>query len=421
MRKLLVVFAAALAATAAAPPKIVELPLTMHDGYGGMRTGMGGLSPDPTDPNNPWFKSRVRISRLPENLTEVQFGAVETDIYQSVYQNYLAGNVTREGYDDLQKSWNFDTSELSKTPVRTKIAFAFGLDANGARKFVLDANGNLDLSDDAMFSPIDMETVDGIANKDSLLQVRGVRARVEIFANGKISDVEIPVFVAYSAALNMFMANIGRYAMAEYKGQKIAVNSHGFGGDLAFRVPTVRLADAEYNKGEYIKIKGETLKILGVDMNKNALVLERTDVPADELYSSQTGFAAHPFSGEEFTSRAPISLENLRGKYVLLDFWAVWCVPCIREFPNLRALYGKTSRERFEIVGVVGDSGTDALTSAIEKHSVVWPQILSDEICKIYGVRGYPTTLLINPEGVVIAKDLRGDELEKRVLKLLGE
>ena len=86
--------------------------------------------------------------------------------------------------------------------------------------------------------------------------------------------------------------------------------------------------------------------------------------------------------------------------------------------------YEKTDREKFEIVGVVGDSPLDALMKIIETDSITWSQILSTDSNKIkeeYGIKGYLTTFLIDPEGVIIAKDLRGLELEMKVMKLVKE
>ena len=86
--------------------------------------------------------------------------------------------------------------------------------------------------------------------------------------------------------------------------------------------------------------------------------------------------------------------------------------------------YEKTDREKFEIVGVVGDSPLDALMKIIETDSITWSQILSTDSNKIkeeYGIKGYLTTFLIDPEGVIIAKDLRGLELEMKVLELVKE
>ncbi len=118
-----------------------------------------------------------------------------------------------------------------------------------------------------------------------------------------------------------------------------------------------------------------------------------------------------------------ISSESLKGKYVLLDFWSIWCGPCQHEIPNLKKLYDETNREKFEIVGIIGDEPpSNELKDLIKKDSITWPQILSTEsnsINQTYGIDGYPTTFLINPKGEIVSKNLRGKELEDKVLSLI--
>ena len=160
--------------------------------------------------------------------------------------------------------------------------------------------------------------------------------------------------------------------------------------------------------------------IIGVNTNKSTFVLERID-----SLSTQIGYKSYPFQGEEFTTKKPVSSESLRGKYVLLDFWATWCKPCIQEFPFLKELYATTDKTKFEIVGIVGGgSPPDILTEVVERYELTWPQILSDEtnnITKTYGVRGYPMVLLLDTEGFIIAKNLKGKALEEKIISLMKE
>ncbi|MDR2146730.1 MAG: TlpA family protein disulfide reductase [Tannerella sp.] len=169
-----------------------------------------------------------------------------------------------------------------------------------------------------------------------------------------------------------------------------------------------------YKENDYIEIRDEIYQILGVNTQKFTLDLEKVDLSKVQKEPPQKKM----FQAKEFTTRETISLESLRGKYVLLDFWGVWCNPCIKELPHLKDLYDKTDRSKFEIVGIAVRSAPDRLQNAIELHDITWPQILSDEIAKAYEIERYPTTFLIDPEGNIIAKDLRGDELEKKILSL---
>ncbi|MDR1130256.1 MAG: TlpA family protein disulfide reductase [Prevotellaceae bacterium] len=417
--------------------KTVELPLTMQNGYGPFRMAYGGESAYSEAENNPWKNTYLNVSKLPEGLTDLKLGDIETNIYQTVYQAYLSGNITRERYEELQKSWDWtpDTVNLSKTPVKTKIAFAYGKDPDGILKVVVDANNNLDLTDDKSFTPLEMNVLDAAANKDSMALEHAVNVSFETFTGNEIVPVHVPLFIMYSESFGMFLRNFAQYATTRFEGEQIAVSSGHFTNlryndiSVAFMRndpesgETVKEADL-YRKNEYIEIKREIYRIAGVNTNKSTLVLEKTGLPKEQLFSTQIGYKSHLFRGEEFTTKSAVSPDSLRGKYVLLDFWATWCSPCIQEMPHLKELYAKTDRAKFEIVGIVGASQLAALTDAIDKHAITWPQIFSDDanrITETYGISGYPTTFLIDPEGIIVAKDLTGNALEEKVLSLIGE
>jgi len=120
----------------------------------------------------------------------------------------------------------------------------------------------------------------------------------------------------------------------------------------------------------------------------------------------------------------PISLSSLKGKYVLIDFWAAWCSPCRAENPNNVKLYKKYKNKGFEIFGVSLDNSKKAWINAIKKDGLTWPQV-SDLIGwkskagKLYGVQSIPHTVLLDKNGKIIAKNLRGEELNEKIAELL--
>ncbi len=115
----------------------------------------------------------------------------------------------------------------------------------------------------------------------------------------------------------------------------------------------------------------------------------------------------------------------MKGKYVLVDFWASWCGPCRRENPNVVKLYEKYGGDKFEILGVSLDSNKDRWIQAIEKDNLQWKHVSdlkkwSSAAAADYGVRSIPFTVLIDPEGKVIQTKLRGKALEDKLAEIFG-
>ena len=113
-----------------------------------------------------------------------------------------------------------------------------------------------------------------------------------------------------------------------------------------------------------------------------------------------------------------------KGKYVLIDFWASWCGPCVQEMPHLIELYAKYKNKNFEIVGVSFDRDKNKWLEGIEKLQLPWPQMSdikfwSSEGAKLYNVRSIPHTVLINPEGIIVEKNLRAKALEEKLAELI--
>lgn len=113
-----------------------------------------------------------------------------------------------------------------------------------------------------------------------------------------------------------------------------------------------------------------------------------------------------------------------KGKYVLVDFWASWCGPCRMEMPNVVKAYADFKDKNFEIVGVSFDQKKDAWTAAVKQLGMTWPQMsdLKGWKCaanEVYGVNSIPSNVLIDPQGKIIATDLRGEQLQAELAKVL--
>jgi thiol-disulfide isomerase/thioredoxin len=122
----------------------------------------------------------------------------------------------------------------------------------------------------------------------------------------------------------------------------------------------------------------------------------------------------------------PLSLADYKGKVVLIDFWATWCPPCRAEIPNVVATYKKYHSQGFDIIGVSLDQNRLKLVNFTKDKGMTWPQFFDgqgweNELAVKYGIEAIPATYLLDGNGIIIAKELRGAKLEQAVAKAVAK
>ncbi|MDN5288118.1 MAG: Peroxiredoxin [Mucilaginibacter sp.] len=166
-------------------------------------------------------------------------------------------------------------------------------------------------------------------------------------------------------------------------------------------------------------------------LDKMTLYARNNKIATDMLYALtnkkmlEVGQAAPDFTQND-TLGKPVSLKSFRGKYVLLDFWASWCVPCRAENPNVVKAYNKFKNKGFTVLSVSLDQPgkKEAWLKAIHTDHLTWTHVSDlkfwgNAVVKLYDINAVPANFLIGPDGVILAKDLKGEELEITLAKYL--
>lgn len=144
----------------------------------------------------------------------------------------------------------------------------------------------------------------------------------------------------------------------------------------------------------------------------------------ERLANVQVGSVAPDFTLPDVDGN-PISLSSYRGKYVLVDFWAAWCPDCRKENPNIVAAWKKYKDSNFDVLGVSLDRTKDQWVAAIEKDQLTWTHVsdLKDwnsDVALLYAIRWVPTSFILDPNGVILAVGLEGEDLLKKLEEILN-
>ncbi|MEI6394229.1 MAG: TlpA disulfide reductase family protein [Verrucomicrobiota bacterium] len=146
---------------------------------------------------------------------------------------------------------------------------------------------------------------------------------------------------------------------------------------------------------------------------------------AKKIQRSLTVGSQFPDFSEKDLAGKPLSIANYKGKVVLIDFWATWCMPCVRELPNVIKAFEAYHKKGFEIIGISLDKDKDKLTAFTKEKDMTWPQYFDglgwqNKLAVKYGVNSIPATYLLGGDGKIIGKDLGGEALEKALSEALA-
>lgn len=411
---------------------ILQIPLALNSGYGPFHSSLSSIGFETNEENNPWAKTYLEIKGIPQNWKNIKKGMIFLNAHQFVYQNYLKGNISSTRYKKIQQSWQWvpNKSKLSDNPIKCFVYVVTGENDAGEKWTIVDKNNNLDFGDDTAFVPAEFNPG---TNMEDSLSANAIQVSYERLYKRRIIQNQIPLLIVNFGSSLWY--NFPQYGIAYFNTSPskheifVSPDEPSFSKSQIIMFNDTLISrkanqDLIISEGEYISIDNNVYKYRGVDFTNGILELEKIAANSHELYSTQVNFKAIPFWGSEFTSGDSISLDKYKGKFLFLDFWGTWCGPCLKEIPNIKNVYEKLDKSKVQILGIVGEDKATSLRKYIDKENILWPQILSDEtnqIVESYRITGYPRSFLINPEGIIIAKNLRGDDLFKLLNELMSQ
>lgn len=235
---------------------------------------------------------------------------------------------------------------------------------------------------------------------NALFRLERVEESIKVFEELDKKDPDARWVAPILLELGLAYDKLGKHDKADEAYNKLINHSKYGERSYAQHAKTILEQDKASRKGELPKPPGAS----------STPVSELVGKPAPD-------FLVTDLKGEELT------LEKYRGQVVLLDFWATWCGPCIREMPNVKRTYEKYKDQKFQIIAISLDRSQQPLEAFIEREGLAWVHYWdkSQKITNQYGVRGIPSTFLLDGEGVIRKTNLRGHSLETAVAELVKE
>ena len=317
-----------------------------------------------------------------------------------------------------------------KNNMISSVSVAAGYNSKGDLMYVIDADNNMDFSNNILSKARDIKTRNYAPTKEIIESL--VPVQFEHYDNkSKVKKDTTWLLIGqplkHLEGITSLGLNIGEYRRAylEINGDKIEIFlSNGFLiWDYTNSLTTFLYRDTknkEYTSimiNEFIIINDKYYKFVSCTQDGSKIVLTKVDADIDEIQGTQVGLKLKDFEVQSDNSHV-INLKSVKGKYVLLEFWATWCSGCVKELPLLKDAYKKFSRNDFEIIGIAVDDSAKVEKFVREKR-IIWPNSIvsmKNKIVTDFNVTLFPTMILIDRNGKIVAK---GQHID--LIKKLGE
>lgn len=373
-----------------------------------------------------------KMKNIPNTLSNVVEYCYHLNRFQFFYQNYRNGVFPKNYFlkEATKQKWNLkDTILLTNKNLKNTISIATGINSEGIGMYIVDSQNNDDFGDDALkiLLPNQFKDEEVVSNSCSVdidcfngKSIKRDKQLMFVHTTRGGRKEELPVLFSFPEF---------RYGKFKYKNKSYLVCAESYNQDQSIYVLDDKPYFSSPEKGkevkpyQFVELGGDYFQYIPKSQNSERILLKKVLRPKESslLVSNQVGMIAPEILGLDILNDSNISLKSFKGKYVFIDFWSTTCAPCIAEFPNIKEVYRKYDRNKLEIIGIVDDRTKDKIKEFIKEKDLIWPNInmnIKSTNVKGYNINSYPTTYLIDPNGVIIATNLRGDALLNKLQSL---
>jgi thiol-disulfide isomerase/thioredoxin len=402
----------------------VHVKLSDHS----MSPGFKGIKYNSFNPKIHIFpvKERNAEAVTPPDFFDKKILSSFLDREQYFFQSYKVGNIDSNLFNNVH---DFDTVGLSPVWIDNVLSIMTGKNNKGEDILIIDTNNDENFNNDRIYIlPI----------QDSASKIQfAVQAKLEYYEKGKIITMNVPLVVANNNPKNK---DEWYWFVNGYKTGSFTINGTTFSIALHSR-PVYRVADyyrfyvdmnqdgifdvnpagnESYSLNKPFNIGTGNMVLDNISLDGTSIHFKKSIVSAKSkrplINNPAPSFMVNDMKDEL------IGLKNFSGRYVLLDFWATWCGPCIKEIPFLKE--AKEKYAQLAVLGIACNDEKDQVLAFTQRNNMVWQQSLQKldgKLASEYRVEGLPAMFLIDPSGKIVAEgdDLRGGNLLKTLQKLI--
>ncbi|WP_340112830.1 peroxiredoxin family protein [Maribellus mangrovi] len=374
-----------------------SIPIDDHSIFFGMSTKDGRF----------WDNVFPEVKGMPDSLANIKYYYSWFNNIQALYQSYKAGVVHKNDFDYYYNAWGADTADCIPEYVKTYAIIATGQSKTGRKYFLFDSNNDYDLSDEVLFE----------TSKRNSLNKKNKEHQPYKILYEKVVNKEIQkdsTWVAFDEFSGRMWIKFCEKTSASFQfdsvNYNIEVRPSGFclytGGTTFTLTQSISRQSNTYDVGEYVKLGNHYYKF-NCSTDGSKIFLTKDD-EALTNGSTQIGMPPLAFKAKSCSGDSINFPSDYKGKYVLLDFWATNCGPCIQEMKDYYIdIYKRYGGNEFEIVGVANNLPHE-LEIFLKENNIKWTIVADGEeklIQKEYNITHYPTLYFIDPDGKIVAKE----------------